>query len=103
VPTDGTLAPPTLETIEVATIRDALGWQAPRLVFVDTPLSEVVTQFNRRNHLQLVLGDDTLASRAIGGNFRADNVETFVRMLESTREILVESRDRDRIVLRKAR
>lgn len=82
-------------------IRDALAWQAPRLVFLDTPLSDVVAQFNEHNRVQLVIGDGEIGQRPVGGTFRADQAEAFVRLLEDSREVAVERPDAERIILRK--
>lgn len=92
-----------VEPVTPAAVRDALAWQGPRLVFVDTPLAEVVTQFNRRNAVQLVLADPALGSLPVGGSFRAENVEAFVRLLESGGEVVVDRSASDRLVLRGAK
>ncbi len=101
VPHD-TTAPSNLEPIDAAGVREALSWQGPRLVFVETPLSEVIAQFNRRNRTQISLADPSLADLPVGGSFRADNVEAFVRLLASSGDISFELVG-DRFVLRKAR
>lgn len=84
-------------------LRETLSWHGPRLVFVETPLSEVVEQFNRRNRVQISLADDELSTLPVGGSFRAENVESFVRLLTSNGDIAVERPSTDRIVLRKSR
>jgi len=91
---------PAVEKIAPATVRDALSWQERKLTFSETPLSEVIAQFNRRNRLQLILGDATLAERTVGGTFAADNVEGFVRLLESGNSIAVERQSETTVVLR---
>jgi transmembrane sensor len=101
---DAVAAPaPQVELVAPEVMREALAWQGPRLVFSDTPLSEVVAQFNRRNQVQLVLGDAELGALPVGGSFRAENVEAFVRLLASDADIAVTRDGPDRIVLRKAR
>lgn len=92
-----------VEKVAPEVIREALAWQGPRLVFSDTPLSEVVAQFNRRNQVQLVLGDAELGSLPVGGSFRVENVEAFVRLLTSDVDITVTREAPDRIILHKAR
>jgi transmembrane sensor len=96
-------APPIIEKIPPELVRAALAWQERKLVFADTPLREVVAQFNRRNRLQLVLADATLAERPVGGTFAADNVEGFVRLFENGHAFQVERRSEFEIVLRAAR
>lgn len=84
----------------------ALAWQTKRLVFDRTPLQEAVDAFNRHSSVQagatLVLGDDSLRDRLLGGTFRAANAEAFVRLLEKSVEVRSE-RHGDRIVLYPAR
>lgn len=103
VPPDVTAAPAVpVEKVDPTQVRTALAWQEPRLVFVEAPLEEVVARFNERNRLQLELADPGLGARVVGGTFRHDDVETFVRLIESSGDIAVE-RSGDRIVLRRAR
>jgi transmembrane sensor len=99
----GAGTPPTVEKMEPVSSRESLAWQAQHFVFVDTPLSEVAAEFNRRNRIQLEIRDPSLAGRLVGGNFRADNVETFVRLLEGNHDIAVERPDGEHIILRSAR
>ncbi|MBC7366698.1 MAG: FecR domain-containing protein, partial [Undibacterium sp.] len=94
---------PLVEHITPEAVRDALSWQGPRLVFVDTPLAEAVAQFNRRNTLQLVLADRALEALPVAGSFRPENVEAFVRLLESGGDVAVERGDPSRLVLRRAK
>lgn len=95
--------PPVVEKISPDLVRTALAWQERKLVFADTPLREVVAQFNRRNRVQIILADDSLAGRPVGGTFAADNVEGFVRLFENGRAFQVERRGEFEIVLRAAR
>jgi transmembrane sensor len=79
-------APPELQVREVtpAEIERVLSWQGQRLEFVDMPLGDVVTEFNHYNLRKLVVGDAETAAILVGGNFRADNVDAFVRLLDSS-------------------
>jgi transmembrane sensor len=94
---------PVVEKITSEAIREALSWQERKLVFSETPLRDVVAQFNRRNRLQLVLGDAAVGERPVGGTFAADNVEGFVHLLGGSGTIAVERRDEMTVVLRAAR
>ena len=84
-------------------IEHALAWQAPRLEFSDTPLAVAIAEFNQRNRTRLVLGDPVLGSAPIGGTFRVDNVEGFVRLLEVTLDIQAETRAGGKIILSRRR
>lgn len=89
-----------IERVEPGAVRASLAWQEPKFVFVESPLGEVVERFNTRNRVQLALGDVALATRMVGGTFRPDDVETFLRLLESSGEIAIDRSDPARIVLR---
>lgn len=91
-----------VEKIVPSAMNNALGWQDSRLYFNDTPLVEVVEQFNTHNQVQIELADATLAEVPIGGSWRAKNVEAFVRMLAANPEIAIERPTTDRIILRRA-
>lgn len=93
------LSASVVERLAPEAVRDALAWQGPRLMFVDTPLAEVVAQFNRRNVVQLVLADPALATLPVGGSFRAENVAAFVRLLESSGDVRVDRTQPQQLVL----
>lgn len=102
VPLAPTAAAPEVVSVTPEQVREALAWQAPRLQFFDTPLGEAVAEFNRRNPAyRLVLRDAELARVRIGGTFRIDNVEGFVRLLEVTLGIRGEAAGNGEIELRR--
>lgn len=92
-----------VETVAPADMRAVLAWQERRLIFADTPLRDVIVQFNQRNRTQLVLGDSALGNKLVGGTFAADNVDAFVRLLDSSGDIVFEHRAGNEIVLYQAR
>lgn len=77
-------------------------WQPQLLDFSSAPLSRAVAEFNRRNRVQLVLDDPTLADLPIIASIRSDKVEGFANFLRTTAQIEVEHRE-DRILLRRKR
>jgi transmembrane sensor len=81
----------------------ATGWNATQLVFERTSLREAVAAFNSFNQRQLALGDPALGQRKLGGTFRADNVDAFIRLLETGFEIRAETSGSGPTVLRAAR
>lgn len=84
-------------------VREELAWQAPRLQFYETPLADAVAEFNRHSgSRRLVLRSPELGAVPIGGTFRVDNVEGFVRLLDITLDIRGEERGGE-IVLDRAR
>ncbi|HTB81705.1 MAG TPA: FecR domain-containing protein [Opitutaceae bacterium] len=94
---------PVIENVSPTLISDVLAWQGARLVFVATPLADVVSEFNRRNPVQIELGDSALGVLPISGSFRPENVEGFVRLLAQGGDISVDRPSSDRIILRRAR
>ncbi len=96
-------AVPVIENVSPTIIGDVLAWQGARLVFVATPLADVVSEFNRRNPVQIELGDSALGVLPISGSFRPENVEGFVRLLAQGGDISVDRPSSDRIILRRAR
>lgn len=65
-----------------AEIEAALAWRDGALVFDDTPLRDVVEEFNRYSTTKLVLADERTASITVGGTFPTSGVESFVRVAE---------------------
>lgn len=97
-------ASPSLQVRDVtpAEIDRALAWQGLRLEFPDMPLRDVVAEFNRYNARKLVIGDKVTGDVLVGGKFRADNVDAFVRLLGFTFDVTATPRG-DEIVLSRRR
>jgi transmembrane sensor len=106
------LHPPVATTVPAATVRindvtpaqieRALAWQGLRLEFQEMPLGDVVAEFNRYNRRKLSVRDRATAAIVVGGNFRADNSDAFVRLLESSFGVTARA-EGDEIVLGLAR
>jgi transmembrane sensor len=60
-----------------------LSWRTGVLMFRDQTLGDAAAEFNRYNVQKIVIQEPTVAALKIEGNFRATNVEAFVRLLES--------------------
>jgi transmembrane sensor len=82
----------------VADVERALSWRAGYVLLSGTSLDDAVAEFNRYNRRQLVIDDPALTDIQVGGNFKADNIDGFVRLLEEGFHIHAEEQD-DRIVL----
>ena len=102
VPRSAAEVVPIITRLEPAQLQEAIAWQEEMLIFSETPLREVVAQFNRHNRTQLHLGDADLGGRRVGGTFAAGNVEAFVSLLERGGDLKAERRGDREIVLRKA-
>ncbi len=72
-----------VRSLPLAQVRSMLDWPNGMLSFADAPLSEVVAEFNRFNTRKLVIADADAATLRIGGSFRWDNEDGFVRLLEA--------------------
>lgn len=94
------VGPAVVTAVTTEEISRELDWQAPRLQFNETPLADAVAEFNRLNRHQIVIADQSLYARRIGGTFRPDNVEGFVRLLSTTMDIQVETLADGRTLLR---
>ena len=77
-----------------------LGWQPRLFDFDSTPMREIVTAFNRRNEVQLVLEGQAIESLQLSSVFWSDNVEGFVRLMEKQFGMVAEWRGSTEIVLR---
>src|SRR6185312_16754827 len=77
--------------------REALSWRNGFVVFHRTPLAEAVREFNRYNTRQIVIADSSLDGLRVGGNFKLDNSDAFVRLMQA------ELRDREIVLTRKSR
>ena len=93
-------AKPAIAGVTAAEVDRALAWQSVRLEFADMPLAEVAAEFNRHNRRQLVVGDAATGALRVGGNFRAENVDAFVRLLESSFDVAADSRADGATILR---
>jgi len=95
-------APLEVQTPPAEEIEHRLAWRQPRVELSGTPLGVAVGVFNREAHVHLTVDDPDLAGLRMSGVFRADNVEGFVRLLQSNYGVKVERRGSE-IVLRHAR
>lgn len=105
VPSADRAAPAIVVPVSPAQIEQLLAWPSRIAEFNRTPLQEAVAVFNRSSegaYPRIVIGDEELASITIGGNFRRDQPEAFVRLLESSFGITAD-RSIERIVLKKSR
>lgn len=79
-------------------VEQALSWRTGYVVLRKATLTEAVAEFNRYNHRQLVIDDPALSDIKVGGNFRTDNLDGFVRLLEQGFNVEADERG-ERIVL----
>lgn len=56
-------------------------WNDNQLVFENARVSDVVSQFNQRNRMQIHVNDEALSARTVSGIFDADDPQSFVDFL----------------------
>ena len=87
-----------VRSVALAEAEQLLDWREGLLAFRDTTLAEAAAEFNRYNARKLVVADAAAAELRIGGNFRWDNQDAFVRLLEAGFPVRAEQQA-DRVVL----
>jgi transmembrane sensor len=90
---------PKIEVVSPSEIARIIAWQPRLLEFNDTPLAQVVAEFNASNRVKMVVNDPVLASLSVDASLRSDNVEGFVRLLETSFHVKAERRPDGVIVL----
>lgn len=75
-----------------------LSWRNGYAVFRGTPLVDAIREFNRYNARKIVIADPSLDELKVGGNFRLDNSDAFVRLVQEVFPVRAKQ-DGSRIVL----
>jgi transmembrane sensor len=88
--------------VAVDDAREALSWRSGFVVFHRTPLAEAVREFNRYNTRQIVIADSSLDALRVGGNFRLDNSDAFVRLMQAVFPVQAEQRGQQIVLTRKS-
>jgi transmembrane sensor len=79
-----------------------LAWQPRLLTFNDEPLAVILGEFNRHNPVTLRLDDPGLQELRLSARFRSDNVQGFLRLLESEFRVRSHAQGNGEVVLRSA-
>jgi transmembrane sensor len=82
----------------VAEAETHLSWRNGVLMFRDQDLGAAAAEFNRYNVRQIVIDDPAVAALRVEGNFKATNLDAFVRLVESGFQVRATFQD-DRIIL----
>ena len=80
-------------------IEQELLWRPELIDFDDEFLPVIVNEFNRRNRVQIYLNNPKLRRLKLTSIFWSDNVEAFVRLLESSFDVTVERHNEFEIYL----
>jgi transmembrane sensor len=73
-----------LEQKPASGTEDLLSWRTGYLVFRDTPLRDVIAEFNRYNDRQIEIADPAIETIRLTGKFRAANTAALIRLLEKS-------------------
>ena len=84
-------------------LADELAWRRGMLVFRNTPLSEVVQEFNRYNTTKLVIADPSIADEKIYADLKTDDYESFLQMAEDVLRLRVDREGRVILISRGSR
>ncbi len=88
-----------VKSINEIEIDEALIWQPRMLEFDTAPLSNIIQAFNRHNPIKVELGSEALDTIILSSSFWSDDVEGFVRLMETTFNIKYKWKDKRTIVL----
>lgn len=78
-----------------------LAWQPRLLDFSDATLADIAAEFNRHNPVRLVVEDPAVGAMRLSASLRSDNVEGFVRLLNSDFGVRAERRNEGELLLRR--
>jgi transmembrane sensor len=92
--------PVIIATVEAPRLESTLAWKVGRLEFTETPLAEVVAEFNRYNRHQLRIVDPVLASEAFGGSFAPGGYESLIDVLQQSFDVVAERRGSETLLRR---
>ncbi len=92
---------PEIMKIAEEEIEQRLLWKDQVLSFESEPLRKVILEFNRRNHTQLIITDESIKDLEISAALKPNNLTGFVKLLEFSSGIKAEYRDSGAIYLSK--
>ena len=79
-----------IEETRIDNLEPVTAWTDRRMVFSETPLSDIVDEFNRYNRQRLVLDDATIAGLELSAVFSTHDPESLILFLERIPEVRVE-------------
>lgn len=74
----------TLRSESSDTVEAALAWQSGDVVFLDTPLSEAVAEYNRYLLRKIVIEDPSIGAIRVGGRFVSSDPADFLDAISSS-------------------
>jgi transmembrane sensor len=86
----------------VSEAEQRLSWRNGFVAFHETTLAEAVAEFNRYTARKIVIEDTSIAGLRIGGNFRSNDADAFLWLIQRGFPITVEQ-DGGRVLLKERR
>jgi transmembrane sensor len=77
-----------------------LSWRQGMLVFNNTTLADAVAEFNRYNHVKLVIADQSIAQLKIDGTFPENDTALFTRAAQQLFRLRVGQRGQVTVISR---
>jgi len=87
-----------VQTKELPELEEQLSWRTGVLVFRDVTLAEAAAEFNRYNDRKIIIEDPAVAELRVAGNFRATNIDAFVRLLEQAYPVRTDLHEQEIVV-----
>ncbi len=81
---------PQIERIETSVMKEELLWQPELIDFENVSLGIIVEEFNRRNPFKMVIVDASINEARMSSVFWSDNLNGFIRLLESNFSVRAE-------------
>jgi transmembrane sensor len=91
-----------IESVAPAALDRQLAWRDGRLVYLDTPLSQVVTDVSRYLNRPIEITDPTISNISYSGTIFTQSIDDWLKAVETTFPVSVEAKP-DRIILRSRR
>ncbi len=77
-----------------------LGWRRGVLIFDATPLGDAAAEFNRYNADKIIIADDATARLSLGGTFRTNDGEAFIRLAQQVLGLRVKHYPNETVISR---
>ena len=103
VPGDEAVATPVSMVVTKKTgqeIADELAWRGGMVVFHNTRLADAAREFNRYNRTKLIIADPAVADYKIGGGFKVDDTNNFLRLAQAVLKLRIEREGNDILISR---
>ena len=81
---------PKIQFLDEEIVQQELIWKPVLIDFEDVPLTQIIDEFNRRNPVKMVVIDGSAGDVRISSMFWSDNLNGFIRLLESNFDIRAE-------------